>query len=415
VDTLTRRRFLAASGVVGGTALAAGLTQRSWVDLVTAGLRDPRPEKARILVLVTLYGGNDALSTVVPYADPAYRSARPELAYDEQDVLPLGESLGLNPEMKGVHSLWKDERLAIIRGIGYPKPDHSHFRSMDIWQTASPERPETTGWLGRWLDTQPHDPLRAVSLGPVLPPLLAGAKGAGSAVAVGRLAVPGGQRLRPGLTALSRPQAGEPPMQAAVAATHADLFTVAGSLSDPVNAATGKDDEDDDEGAGTPTGGEGALARQLDIVARCITADAPTRVYAVSLGGFDLHAAGKASQSPLLGQLDQAMAGFLATMAKHPAGRSVVVAAYSEFGRRVAGNASNGTDHGTAGVMLVAGQPVRGGFYGEQPSLRDLDKGDLKATTDFRSAYGELLEKVLDTEPARVLAGPAAGKTLGFL
>ncbi len=415
MDTLTRRRFLAASSVVGASALAASVTPRSWVDLVAAGIRDPRPDTDRILVLITLYGGNDGLSTVIPYADPAYRSARPDIAYDEADVLPLGQSLGLNPEMKGLHGLWKGKKLAIIRGVGYPKSDRSHFRSMDIWQTASPERPTHTGWVGRWLDTQQHDPLRAVSLGPVLPPLMAGSKGAGSAVAVGRLTIPGGEPLRPGLIGMSRPQAGEPPMQAAVAAAHADLLTVAGKLSGPVNAAADTSDDGGDEGAATQTGGQGALAQQLDIVARCIAAGAPTRVYAVSLGGFDLHAAGKTAQSPLLGELDKAMAGFLATVGEHPAGKSVVVAAYSEFGRRVAGNASNGTDHGTAGVMLVAGQPVRGGFYGEQPSLTQLDRGDLKVSVDFRSAYGELLEKVLDTEAGRVLSGPAAGQQLGFL
>ena len=415
MDTLTRRRFLVTSGVVGATALAAGVTTKSWIDLVADGIRNPRPDNARILVLITLYGGNDGLSTVIPAADPAYRSARPELAYDEADVLPLGEGLGLNPEMKGLHGLWKSEQLAVIRGVGYPNPDHSHFKSMDIWQTASPERPDSTGWLGRWLDTQPHDPMRAVSLGPVLPPLLVGSKGAGSAVSVGRLELPGGEQLRAGLMALARPQAGEPPMQAAAAIANADLLTVAGKLAGPVNGTAEDDASGDDEGAATPTGGEGALARQLDIVARCITSGVSTRVYSVSLGGFDLHAGGKTSQSPLLGELDKAMAGFLATLGAHPGGKSVVVAAYSEFGRRVAGNASNGTDHGTAGVMLVAGQPVRGGFYGEQPSLTSLDKGDLKATTDFRSAYGELLEKVLDTEAGRVLTGSAARKTLGFL
>ncbi|MGB9378854.1 MAG: DUF1501 domain-containing protein, partial [Mycobacteriales bacterium] len=170
-----------------------------------------------------------------------------------------------------------------------------------------------------------------------------------------------------------------------------------------------------DEGGATATGGEGALKSQLDVVARCITAGAPTRVYAVSLGGFDLHAGGKTSQSPLLGNLDQAISQFLTTVSAHPAGKSVVVAAYSEFGRRVAGNASHGTDHGTAGVMLLAGQSVRGGFYGDQPSLRDLDNGDLKVTTDFRSVYGELLAKVLDTDPAQVITGSAATEPLGFL
>ncbi|PZS25075.1 MAG: hypothetical protein DLM59_20790 [Pseudonocardiales bacterium] len=410
MDTVTRRRFLVASGVVGAGALVAGATSRSWLDLIAAGLRDPRAADAKILVLLTMYGGNDGLGTVVPYADPAYRTARPHLAYSENEVLRLGDDLGLNPAMKGLHALWGDKKLAIIRGVGYPKPDHSHFRSMDIWQSGSPDAPVHTGWLGRWLDALPHDPLRAVSLGPVLPPLLAGSRGAGSTIPlkagpIGRLTLPDGA-LRSGLSALARPAPGEPAMQAAAAVANADLFTVAGRMGSAVNGGAG---------AADPKRAQGELAAQLDIVARCITSGAPTRVYAVSLGGFDTHADEKDTQSRLLGEVDAAVSAFLAAVGRHPAGASVVLAAYSEFGRRVGANASDGTDHGTAGVMFVAGSPVRGGFYGEQPSLSRLDQGDLHVSTDFRSVYGELLHKVLDTEPGRVLAGSAADRPLGFL
>ena len=146
---------------------------------------------------------------------------------------------------------------------------------------------------------------------------------------------------------------------------------------------------------------------------RCVRAGVPTRVYAVSLGGFDTHADEKGTQSRLLGELDSAVSGFLAGMDSDPRGSKVVVAIYSEFGRRVAANASQGTDHGTAGPLLVAGHPVRGGFYGDQPSLTSLDAGDLKVTTDFRSVYGTLLEQVLDTEAGRVLDGTRP--TLDFL
>ncbi len=401
MDTLTRRRFLAASGVVAAGALAAGATSRSWLDLISAGATNPRPADARVLVLLTMYGGNDGLGTVIPYADPGYASARPHLAYTQAEVLPLGSDLGLNPALKGLHALWQNKSLAIIRGVGYPKPDHSHFRSMDIWQSGSPDGPVHTGWLGRWLDTLPHDPLRAVSLGPVLPPLLAGEKGAGSALPIGRLSLPTGP-LRDGLAALARPEGGEPAMQAAAAVANADLFTVAGRLGPAVNS-------------GGSTGAQGELAAQLDIVARCITAGAPTRVYCVSLGGFDTHADEKATQAQLLGEVDTAVADFLTAVGRNSVGRSVVLAAYSEFGRRVGANAGDGTDHGTAGVMFVAGAPVRGGFYGDQPSLSALDAGDLHVTTDFRSVYGELLHRVLDAEPARVLPGAAAGRPLGFL
>ncbi|MCW2643292.1 MAG: hypothetical protein JWP76_5598, partial [Dactylosporangium sp.] len=177
MDAVTRRRFLIASGVAGGAALAAGATAYTLPDLLaTAG---DRASDARTLVLVTLYGGNDGLNTVIPYADPAYHDARPDLAYKPEEVLHLDKTLGLNPGMKGFKRLFDAGRLAIVRGIGYPKPDHSHFRSMDIWQTGQPDRPGNTGWLGRWLDATGGDPRHAVSFEPVLPPVLAGATTAG--------------------------------------------------------------------------------------------------------------------------------------------------------------------------------------------------------------------------------------------
>ena len=146
------------------------------------------------------------------------------------------------------------------------------------------------------------------------------------------------------------------------------------------------------------------LASQLDIVAACIAANAPTRIYSVSLGGFDTHADEKATQSRLLGQLDQAVTNFTTTVGAGPHGPSVVVALYSEFGRRVAANASQGTDHGTASNLFVLGPSVNGGLYGDQPSLTDLDQGDLKYNVDFRSVYATLLERTLGTDADNILS-----------
>src|SRR2546421_12785084 len=169
MDQLPRRKFLLRSGVVGATALAAGggaytlaeiLKTRSWQD---------RPADAKTLVLVTLYGGNDGLSTVIPYADPAYHDARPELAYQPGEVLHLDAQLGLNPGLKGFADLFRSQRLAIVRGVQYPRPDHSHFRSMDIWQTGSPSHPANTGWVGRWLDATGGGPPPPGAFGPLLP------------------------------------------------------------------------------------------------------------------------------------------------------------------------------------------------------------------------------------------------------
>ena len=151
--------------------------------------------------------------------------------------------------------------------------------------------------------------------------------------------------------------------------------------------------------------GSTTLAIQLDLVSRCVEAGVATRVFSVSLGGFDLHAAEKAAQHRLLTELDTAVTGFVQRMAGTAAGRKVVVAIYSEFGRRVRANASQGTDHGTASDVFLLGTPVKGGFYGGQPSLTDLDNGDLKVGMDFRDVYATLLRDVLDTDPGKVLPG----------
>ncbi|AGL16912.1 DUF1501 domain-containing protein [Actinoplanes sp. N902-109] len=398
MDTLTRRRFLIASGVTAGAALAAGGAAWTLPDiLATAGDADP---DARTLVLVTLYGGNDGLNTVIPYADPAYAKARPALAYPADKVLKLDDEFALNPALTGLHELYRSGKLAVLRGVGYPQPNRSHFQSMDIWQTGRPDHPETTGWLGRWLDTAGGDPRLAVSFEPVLPPVLAGATSAGAAVPGGTIDLPKSVDTDL-LTRLGRPAAGEPPAQARAAACFADLTRIQGLAADVADA-----DGDDDPGAATATGGaDQALGSQLDLVARCVEAGVTTRVFSVSLGGFDLHADEKSAQEAQLARLDKPLAAFADRMARTPAGRNVVVAVYSEFGRRVTANASDGTDHGTASSMFLLGDAVRGGLHGEPPSLTDLDQGDLRYTTDFRDVYATLLADVLRTDPAAVLTG----------
>lgn len=405
MDTLTRRTFLVASGVTGATALAAGAATVGWRQLAARAESDPLPSGASVLVLVTLYGGNDGLGTVVPYADTAYHDARPDLAYGEDEVLRLDDRLGLNPSMTGFKRLWDDGRLAVVRGVGYPKPDHSHFRSMDIWQTGSPERPETTGWVGRWLDATGPDPLRVVSVGATLPPLAVGSRATGVALPLTDFTAPAGP-LGAGVRGLAAADPADPPVQAQAARGIATLLDATAALGKPDD---GTEDDDEAQAQGGSAGGQSGLARQLAVVARCVKAGVPTRVYAVSLGGFDTHADEKGTQSRLLGELDGAVSGFLSDVA----GKNVVVAVYSEFGRRVGANASQGTDHGTAGPVLIAGEGVRGGFHGDQPSLTDLDDGDLKVTTDFRAVYGTLLERVLETEAGRVLDGTRPA--LGFL
>jgi uncharacterized protein (DUF1501 family) len=394
MDTVTRRKFLLASGVVGAGALAAGAGALTWHDLHRAASLAPLDPGQGILVLLTLYGGNDGLNTVIPAADPVYQSQRPGLAYSESEVLDLGDGLGLNPAMTGLHQLWQDKKLAIVRGVGYPNPNHSHFVSMDIWQTASPAEPQQSGWLGRWLDAQPDDELRAlraVSLGGTLPPLLAGTETAGSSLPLGQFRLPKGESGT-ALHALAQPSGQDCPYAAYAARDTGDLFTVATAFEPVLHAPQGSN-------------ASSSLGQQLDIVASCIESSVPTQVYAVSLGGFDTHSAEKGTQSTLLGELSSAISGFQQRIAAGNRAGDVVLVGYTEFGRRVAANANEGTDHGTAGPVFVVGDSVNGGFIGEQPSLTDLDQGDLKFGTDFRSVYASVLADVLRTDPARALGG----------
>jgi uncharacterized protein (DUF1501 family) len=353
-----------------------------------------------VLVIVTLYGGNDGINTLIPYADNAYHDARPELAYAPGDVLHLDSQLGLNPGMKGLAQLWNQRQLAIVRGVGYSRPDHSHFRSMDIWQTAQPAEPVATGWIGRWLDATGDDPLRAVNIGPVLPTLAVGERYTAAALSTAQVPPAQAERLDTIMGALGIDDPGDTPAMAAVRKAYRAARTTNARF-----AAV--------KPTKTPAKEHNSLGTQLSLVAAAVRARVPTRVYTVQLGGFDTHANERETQQRLLQTLDEAVSPFLQEMAGDRCGRNVVLMVYSEFGRRVVANASQGTDHGTAGPVFVAGLPVKGGFYGEEPSLTDLDHGDLKFTTDFRDVYYELLWRTVGTDPTPSVG---TGRTaLGFL
>lgn len=403
---VNRRTFLVGTGALAALGMAGGVVTVTWDDLHTAAVQRPRVVGDGILVVLTLYGGNDGINTLIPYADNAYHDARPDLAYQPADVLHLDDALGLNPAMTGLHSLWGDGSLAIVRGVGYPQPDHSHFRSMDIWQTASPGSSVASGWIGRWLDATGDDPLRAINVGSVLPMLAIGARTTAAALD------PSGHPLSASvvskISALGADAPGDTAAQRMVCTSYAAEEKAATTFR---SLGTGGAQH---TRAHPKAGAHGsALAQQLDTVARCVTAGVPTRVYSVSVGGFDTHADERDTQQRLLGEVDAALSSFLKQMAGDPHGRDVVVMAYSEFGRRVRANASQGTDHGTAGPVFVAGAPVTGGFYGDEPSLTDLDDGDLKATTDFRDIYAELLGTGLGADPTPAVG--AGRRPVGFL
>lgn len=440
--SLSRRQFLAGAtgaAVAGAAAIGArtpvervlGIAGSSSSHTAVGAARGAGAATGKgTLVLIALYGGNDGENTLIPYHDPAYLGGRSTLGYQPHEVLALDNDLALHPNLAGLKSLWDRKQLAIVRGVGYPQPSHSHFRSMDIWQSAVPERDEITGWVGRWLDGMGgKDPLAAMSLGPTLPKVLEGSTTAGSSVPAGTLTLPRGGRIEGPFAAVETAPPGAEDLAARVARSGTDLLTVLHSVKavlaaeppvvfgtnlegPPAEGATSTTTAPSTTAAGgargtrKPAGGAKAnpLVGQLDVVARLIKGGLPTRVYVVSMGGFDNHYAEKPIHATLMSQLDQGITGFVNAMAGDPKGSDVVVMTFSEFGRRVAQNASGGTDHGTAAPLFVAGPGVKGGYYGDQPSLTDLDNGDYRFTTDFRSVYATVADRVLGIDPKAVLS-----------
>ncbi len=424
--TLSRRRFLALAGGVGAAGAAGAVFgPRTWEALLegSAGAAGAMGSTTgRTLVLLTLYGGNDGLNTVIPSTDPNYRRYRPTLAIDESSIIPLADGFGLHPSLSGFKKLWDAKQLAIVQGVGFANPNYSHFESMDIWQSGVPDTPVSTGWLGRWLDATKASPLRAVGIGPTLPTALVGEKVQGAAIPAGPLVTPGTPTEDALYEALARPGRGESQLMAETASSNADLLTVHRSLgpildrtatSNPLHLSSSESGSlagGNEAALAIANGGGGqssadVLEVQLSIVANLILAGAQSDVYSVELGGFDTHADQAPTQSALLSQLGTAVPAFLDAIRTNPRGKGTVVLVYTEFGRRVWSNASAGTDHGWANVVFAAGQPVRGGFYGDTPGLSKLSDGNQIFTTDFRSVYATAFESVLGVDPKPFLGG----------
>jgi uncharacterized protein (DUF1501 family) len=311
-----------------------------------------------------------------------------------------------------------------VQGVGFADPNFSHFESMDIWQSGVPGTPVSSGWIGRWLDASNASPLRAVAIGPTLPTALTGEKVQGAAIPTGPLVLPGGPAEQVLYQVMSGRSAGEASLVAEAATSGANLLTVANRLGAVLNRTAGTNplgiagaDPAHLNGGSTSLAiangggglsGQNVLAVQLSVVANLILAGASTRVYSVELGGFDTHTAQLPTQSTLLGELDGAVSAFVDAMSSNVKGREVVVLVYTEFGRRVTANASAGTDHGWANPVFVAGAPVRGGLYGQPPDLSKLNNGNAAYTTDFRSVYATMLERVVGVDAKPFLQGSFA-------
>jgi uncharacterized protein (DUF1501 family) len=344
----------------------------------------------RILVAIELSGGNDGLNTVVPYGDPAYYRARPKLGIPERELLKAANGFGFHPSMVGFERLYKDGRLAVVHGCGYDHPSLSHFSSMGFWHTGVPNGGEPLGWLGRVADANYPPSTRNVIVN----------VGSSQSLAVR-------SRLHSPLVfqdpSRFRREGTDVEKQAMSALTHtgpttnttleflASTAENAEQSSDFVRQATG--------GYRTPVdyGQGGGLAGNLQRVAALIAAGIPTRLFYVTYAGnsFDTHVQQADLHSRLLMYTADAVRGFMDDLERLGRADQVAVVIFTEFGRRVEENGSLGTDHGTATPMFVIGKGVKGGFYGRHPSLTDLDDGNLKMTTDFRSVYATMIKEWL--------------------
>jgi uncharacterized protein (DUF1501 family) len=396
----SRRKFLAT--LAGGSAVIS-LGGRVPEFLAQAAAAESAGGKDTILVVVQMTGGNDGLNTVVPYNHDEYRKARRKLAIPANDVLKINDTVGLHPSARGLSDLLEAGKLAIVQGVGYPDPNRSHFESMDVWHTCQRKgNPRSTGWLGRFLDasraTADVD-APAVHVGSEKQPLALAAENVrvpsfGSPESF-RLHDGGSRQLGDAIRALAN--GGKEPsdpllgfLQSSTTSALAASERIAEALRDYRTPVTYPDS---------------ALAARLKTVAQLIDAGLKTRVYYVELDGFDTHSQQAAAHAALLQQLGGAVHAFVEDVAHHGHGDRTLVMSFSEFGRRVAENASEGTDHGAAAPMFLAGSRVRAGLVGEHPSLSDLDDGDLKFHTDFRQVYATLLEQWLGLPAASVLGG----------
>ena len=359
-----------------------------------------------VLVVIQVTGGNDYMNTVVPYADPLYRDNRPTVGVPLDEVLPINECFGFNPALAPLKDLYDDGRVAVINGIGYPNPNRSHFRAMDIWHTCEPERIATEGWLGRVvrdLDPAAENVLTAVNFGRGLPRALALPGVPVASVAAlenyGVLnAITSEEQRARALDVFARmyaPAIGTGPTMDYLGQTGLDALKGADLLKSAGDGYTSTV-----EYAATP------IAQNLKGIAKVLLAGLGTRVFYTLQAGYDTHSGQAQVQPQLLSELAGGIAGFYADLQKHQASENVLMLVFTEFGRRVRDN-GNGTDHGSGGAAFVIGDRVAGGMHGMYPSLKEenLLDGDLHFQVDFRSVYSTIAEGWLELDAQPIVGG----------
>ena len=377
-------------------------------------------KKPPTLVVLQLTGGNDALNSVIPYNNPLYYDRRPKVHVPVDQVLRIDNQFGLHPSMAPIKAMYDAGNVAIINGVGYANPDYSHFRSMDIWYTAEPEKMATDGWLGktvRELDPKADNVLTAVNFGRGLPRALSL-----SGVPVASVAELDNYGLLTSLSSVPERRsaletfscmyddgwndAGHVPYRPMVTDPKAQVLRYMGQ--------TGLDAQKGADILGTATGQytspvqypSSSIAHSLRAIAQVKLAGLGTRIFYCAHGSFDTHADELRMHGKLWADISAAVDAFFADLRAHDAADDVIMLLWSEFGRRVKDNGA-GSDHGAGGVAFVIGDPVKGGMYGEYPSLEEhaLDLGNLQYNNDFRSTYATVLERWLGVDAQPIVNG----------
>ncbi|MEO6313319.1 MAG: DUF1501 domain-containing protein [Chitinophagaceae bacterium] len=355
------------------------------------------PPGNKVTVVLQLSGGNDGLNTVIPVRNDLYYKARPKLGIQKENALMLTDDVGLNPALTAFKDLYDDGSLGILNGVGYPNPDRSHFRSMDIWQSASNSNEYVNnGWLGRYLDAQCKGcdkPVQALEIDDVLSLALKGEHMNGIAMRdPKRLYNSSHEKYFKDVLAQHTDEAGEQPVDY-LYKTMADTlssadYIFAQSKLHPTSAQY-------------PTTG---LGQSLKTIASLVFSEINTKVYYVSLGSFDTHTGQEGQQKRLFTEMNDAIKAFVSDLKANNRFQDVLLMTFSEFGRRVTQNASGGTDHGTANNMFfLSGALAQKGILNPMPSLVDLQDGDLKHTVDFKDVYATVLKNWLQADDEKIL------------
>jgi uncharacterized protein (DUF1501 family) len=423
----TRREFLRTS-VLGGAlswtvpAFLANTFSAMQAEAADSATQIATGRDSNILVILQMAGGNDGLNTVVPHSNDYYHRARPKIGLAEKRILKINDELGLHESLAGLKDLYDAGQLSVIQGVGYPNPNRSHFVSTDIWQTAADsDKIESAGWLGRYFDNTCSgcDPTIAVNIGRQTPRAFQAKHPVGVSLEspqnyrfISRDKGKSGEMTEESYRKLNEPD-GDMAENAGgtIGALHGSVQSAGSALdflertaldaqvsSDKIRAIASHVENQ----ATYPTS---QLGNSLKLVAKLIGGGLATRVFYVSQGGYDTHTNQPGTHERLLKELGDSVKAFVADLKAQENLSRVLLMTFSEFGRRVAENASSGTDHGAAAPMFVIGNKVKVRLLGKHPGLApsDLYQGDLKYNVDFRSVYAGVLENWLKTKSAPVL------------